>query len=123
MKKKKKRAQSVKLGTTIVRRIGALAKSSSDPYVTAELRSIQSQIRELETFLDRAYKFWDKALIRAEESERVTLALFSVVKNSLPLMKSKETRRQGQGLLKGTLALHKDYMRAMRAEKPRENGN
>ncbi len=123
MKKKKKRAQSVKLGTTIVRRIGALAKNSDDAYVIAELRSIQSQVRELETFLDRAYKFWDKAIIRAEESERVTINLFLQVKNSLALMKSKEARREGQGLLKGTLALHKDYMRAIRAEKPRENSN
>ncbi len=123
MKKKERRAQVVKLGTTIVRRIGALAKNSDNAYVTAELRSIQSQVRELETFLDRSGKFWDKALIRAEESERVTLALFSTVKNSLPLMKSKETRRQGYALLKGTLALHKDYMRAIRGEKPRENGN
>ncbi len=114
MKKKGKRAQSVKLGTNIVRRIGVLAKSSDNAYVTAELRDIQSQVRELETFLDRAYKFWDKALIRAEESERVTLDLFSILKNSLPLMKSKETRRQGHALLKGALVLHKRYMRAIR---------
>lgn len=123
MNKKKRRAQAVKLGTTIVRRIGALAKSSDNTYVAAELRSIQSQVRELETILDKSGKFWDKALIRAEESERVTLALFSTVKNSLPLMKSKETRKQGHVLLKGTLALYKDYMRAIRGEKQRENGN
>ena len=123
MKKKKKRAQSVKLGTTIVRRIGALAKSSSDPYVTAELRSIQSQVRELETFLDRAYKFWDKAIIRAESSERVTVDLFMEIRASLRLLNAKETRRDGKALLKGTLAIHKAYMRAIRGEKPRENGN
>jgi predicted RNase H-like nuclease len=113
-----KTPSAAKLGTIIVRRLNSVAKHASDPRITAEIKDIQTQVRELENYLDRAHKFWDRAMIRHEESERVTLKVFSRLQGVYTLLKGFETAKEARKGLRRTLALHKAYIRAMQATRP-----
>ena len=113
-----KTPSAAKMGTIIVRRLNTVAKHAGDARITAEIKDIQRQVRELENNLDKAHKFWDRAMVRYEESERVTVKVFSRLQGVYELLKGFETAKEARKGLRRTLGLHKAYIRAIQATRP-----
>ncbi len=120
--KKTKEQRAISLGTLIVRRLSAVRKKV-DAYPAAEIKDITRQVRELEHCIEKAHKYWDKALIRAEISEDIARKTIQNTSEVFKLLKGQETAGDVQKILKRTMALHTDLVYAYRAEKPKKTVN
>ncbi len=113
-----KTPSATKMATVVLRRLKKVANHVGDPRVSSEIKDIQRQVREMETALDKCFKHWDKALIRAEETDRVFYKIFKRLTTVYPLIKGTDTPREVRKAIRRTLLWQKDHMRAQRAEKP-----
>lgn len=113
-----KTQSATRMATIVLRRLKKTAKHVGDPRVTTEIKDIQRQVREMETALDKCFKHWDRALIRAEETDRVLYKTFKRLTTIYPLIKGTDTPRDVRKAIKRTLLSQKAHMRAQRSERP-----